>query len=128
VADDYDRYVNINLPHSRTVIQRIGRMLSFLGAFRGGGNGGAPALHIAFAALEKEAAPYDEDPALKAAIAAADGLAVRARALVAAILETPLRSDRLGQHVRNLFECLGLAAEGAELSLQCGERPDSLLR
>ena len=128
VADDYDRYVNLNLPHARTVIQRIGRMLEFLGAFGEGGNGGAPALHTAFAALEKEAAPYDEDPALQAAVAAADALAVHARALVAALLETPLRSDRLGQHVRNLFECLGLAAEGAELSLRCGERPDSPLR
>jgi len=38
------------------------------------------------------------------------------------------QGDRLGQSVRNLFECLGLAEEGAELSLRCGERPDSLLR
>ena len=128
VADDYDRYVNINLPHARTVIHRIGRMLEFLGAFREGDNGGALALHAAFVALEKEAEPYDEDPAEQAAVAAADGLAARARVLVAAILETPLRSDRLGQHVRNLFECLGLAEEGAELSLRCGERPDSPLR
>src|SRR5262245_39321891 len=105
----------MNLPHSRTVIHRIGRMLEFLGAFREGEDGGALVLHAAFQALEKEAEPYDEDPAQGAAVAAADLLAVRARALVAAILETPLRSDRLGQHVRNLFECLGLAAEGAEL-------------
>ena len=118
----------MNLPHSRTVIQRIGRMLEFLGAFREGANGGASALQAAFAVLEKEAAPYDEDPALQAAVAAADGLAARARTLVGAILETPLRGDRLGQHVRNLFECLGLAAEGADLALQCGERPDSPLR
>src|SRR5262245_51725359 len=103
-------------------------MLEFLGAFREGSNGGPPALHAAFLALEKEAAPYDEDPAQEAAVAAADRLALRARALVAAILDTTLRSDRLGQHVRNLFECLGLAAEGAELSLRCGEGPDSPLR
>jgi hypothetical protein len=30
--------------------------------------------------------------------------------------------------VRNLFECLGLAEEGAEASLKCGERPNSPLR
>jgi hypothetical protein len=47
---------------------------------------------------------------------------------VGAILATPCRSDRLGQHVRNLFECLGLAEEGAQLSLKCGERPDSPMR
>lgn len=32
------------------------------------------------------------------------------------------------QNVRNLFECLGLADEGATLALSCGERPDSPLR
>lgn len=128
MPDSYERYVNINLPHSRTVIQRIGRTLEFLGAFREATNGGANALHAAFEALEEDAAPFDDDPALEAAIAAADLLAGRARTVVAAILETPVRSDRLGQHVRNLFECLGLAAEGAELSLRCGERPDSPLR
>ena len=45
-----------------------------------------------------------------------------------AIVETPVRNDRLGQNVRNLFECLGLAEEGRTLSLVCGERPDSALR
>jgi hypothetical protein len=127
VSDSYERYVNINLPHSRTVIHRIGRMLDFLGALREDAQGG-PALRSAFEALERDAEPYDEDPALEAAVSAADALAVRARALVAALVDTPVRSDRLGQHVRNLFECLALAEEGAELSLKCGERPDSPLR
>ena len=54
--------------------------------------------------------------------------AVLARALVEAILASPTRGDRLGQNVRNLFECLGLPEEGAELALQCGESPDSPLR
>jgi hypothetical protein len=127
MSDPYARYVNINLPHSRTVVQRIGRMLEFLGAFRPDARGG-PALQSAFEALERDAEPYDEDPALEAAVGAADALAVRARALVDALVETPVRSDRLGQHVRNLFECLALAEEGAELSLRVGERPDSPLR
>ena len=127
MSDLYERYVHINLPHSRAVLARIGRMLEFLGAFSPEAPGGA-ALDAAFQGLARAAEPYDEDPALAPAVEAADGLAVRARALVGALLETPLRSDRLGQHVRNLFECLGLAEEGAELSLQCGERPDSLMR
>ena len=59
---------------------------------------------------------------------AADAAASAGRRLVDAILETPWRSDRLGQHVRNLFECLGAPDEGATLSLQCGERPDSPMR
>jgi hypothetical protein len=127
MADPYERYVNINLPHSRTVLARIGRMLEFLDAFAEDARGG-PALHAAFQALERETEPHDEDPALAAAIAAADALAERARTFVEALLQTPVRSDRLGQHVRNLFECLGLPEEGAELSLRCGEKPDSLMR
>jgi hypothetical protein len=128
MSDAYQRYVSINLPHSRAVINRIGRTLEFLGAFREEANGGALVLHGAFDALEREAAPWDEDPAQDVAVAAADAVAGRARDVVAAILETSVRSDRLGQHVRNLFECLGLAEEGAELSLRCGERPDSPMR
>ena len=127
MADAYERYVHINLPHSRTVLARIGRMLELLDAFEEDEAGG-PALHAAFRAIESQAEPFDEDPALAAAVDAADALAGRARGLVAALLDTPVRSDRLGQHVRNLFECLGLPEEGAELSLQCGEKPDSLMR
>jgi len=128
MADAYQRYVQINLPHARTVIQRVGRTLDFQGAFRPETAGGATGVRPAFDALESAAAPFDDDPGLEVAIEAADALAGRARALVAAILETPVRSDRLGQHVRNLFECLGLGEEGATLSLQCGERPDSPMR
>jgi hypothetical protein len=130
MADDaaYRRYVNINLPHARTIVQRIGRSLEALGAFGEGSNGGAQGLHAAFGRLESEIEPFEEDPVQDAAIKAADAVAERARTLVAAILETPTRGDRLGQHVRNLFECLGLAEEGASLSLRCGERPDSPMR
>lgn len=127
MPDAYERYVHINLPHARTVLARIGRMLEFVGALGAEAPGG-PGLHAAFQALERAVEPYDEDPAPAAAIAAADALAENARALVAALLATPVRSDRLGQHVRNLFECLGLAEQGAELALQCGEKPDSMMR
>lgn len=127
MSDPYERYVHINLPHSRTVLARIGRMLEFVGAFSPEAPGG-PALHAAFQGLARAAEPYEEDPALAPAVEAADALAVRARGLVGALLETPVRSDRLGQHVRNLFECLGLPEEGAELSLRCGEDPGSLMR
>ena len=126
--EDYQRYVRINLPHARTIAARVGRTLEALGAFGEGGNGGALALHGAFDALEQCLRAFDEDPPPEEALASADAAAQRARVLVDAILETPSRSDRLGQHVRNLFECLGLAEEGATLSLLCGERPDSPLR
>jgi hypothetical protein len=126
--EDYRRWVRINLPHARTVARRIGRTLEALGAFGERDDGHAAHLLAAYDALERELGGFDEDPPAEEALRASDHVAGRARALVEAILATPARSDRLGQHVRNLFECLGLAEEGAELSLRCGERPDSPLR
>jgi hypothetical protein len=126
--EHYRRYVRINLPHARTIVQRIGRSLEALGAFGEGGNGGAFGLHAAFERLEQELRGFDDDPPAERALSAADAAAERARELVRAILLTPARGDRLGQHVRNLFECLGLAEEGRELALRCGERADSPLR
>lgn len=124
----YRRYVHINLPHARTIVSRIGRTLEALGAFGETGNGGAFALLAAYDALEATVRDFDEDPPLEDALRSADDVAVRGRALVEAILGTSCRADRLGQSVRNLFECLGLPGEGAELALGCGERPDSPLR
>lgn len=126
--EDYRRYVNLNLPHARTIIARIWRSLEALGAFNATGNGAGTVIGLALEALEEEARPYEEDPPFEQALAAADAIARRARALVEAILATPARGDRLGQHVRNLFECLGLPEEGAARSLECGERADSPLR
>lgn len=126
--EDLKRYAHINLPHSRTIVQRIGRSLEALGAFGEAGDGGAHALHRALEELERAVREFEVDPPPAEALRAADEAAGRGRALVAAILETPCRGDRLGQHVRNLFECLGLAEEGASLSLRCGERPDSPMR
>src|SRR5688500_660661 len=42
------------------------------------------------------------------------------RRLVAALEESGIRGDRLGQYVRNLFECLALGEEGARISLRAG--------
>jgi hypothetical protein len=124
----YRRYAWINQPHARTILERIGRSLEALNAFGESGNGGASQLRARYALLEAELRPHDEDPALEQAIQAADAAAILGRDLVSAIIEKGCRSDRLGQSVRNLFECLGLAEEGARLSLECGERPDSPLR
>ena len=124
----YRRYVRINLPHARTLVDRLGRSLENLGAFGEAGNGGALGLHRSYQALEQEVRPFDDDPRQDEALSAADAVAARVREVVRHVLETPVRGDRLGQIVRNLFECLGLPEEGATVSLQCGERPDSPLR
>jgi hypothetical protein len=126
--EDYQRWVRLNLPHARTVAQRIGRSLETLGPFGESSNGDPGAVSSAFDALEQRLRGYDEDPPAEEALQAADEAAALARVLVEAILETPARGDRLGQSVRNLFECLGLPEEGARLALLCGEREDSPLR
>ena len=126
--EDYQRWVRLNLPHARTIAHRVGRSLEALGAFGEAGNGHAAPLADAYDRLEQRLRGFDEDPPAAEAFRAADEAAALGRALVEAILATPARGDRLGQHVRNLFECLGLPEEGAELALLCGERPDSPLR
>jgi len=127
-SEDRRRYAWINLPHARTVLERIARSLEALGGFGEAGNGDRGRVHATLTELETELAAHPEDPPLDAAVHAADDVAEHARRLVEAILETSCRGERLGQHVRNLFECLGLAEEGARLALNCGERPDSPLR
>ena len=57
-----------------------------------------------------------------------DEAAAQTRQLVEHMVEANLVSDRLGQLVRNLFECLELGEEGAEISLRAGENPNSLQR
>jgi hypothetical protein len=120
----YARYVAINLPHARTIVSRIGRTLEAMGA---PGDEADP-LRGPLEELERELQDYEEDPPAREALLAADAAANRGRFFVAALLQTSFRGDRLGRHVRNLFECLGLAHEGATLSLECGEDPSSLLR
>lgn len=50
------------------------------------------------------------------------------RFLVTQLEKFRLRDDRIGQCIRNLFECLALGQEGAILSLRAGENPQSLQR
>lgn len=50
------------------------------------------------------------------------------RVLVSEIAAAGVGGDRIGQCVRNLFECLERGEEGARLSLLAGEDPCSLLR
>ena len=123
----YCRYVRINLPHAHSIAGRIARTLEVLGAFGEGGNG-IGALRAVWTRLEEALAGFADDPPFEEAVRRADEMAVLARDLVDAIVVRQLRNERLGQHVRNLFECLGLAEEGAELGLRCGEPADSLLR
>jgi hypothetical protein len=62
------------------------------------------------------------------AMAVRDEAAEMGRQLVDAMEAAHVSGDRLGQLVRNLFECLELGEEGAQISLRAGENPNSLQR
>lgn len=70
----------------------------------------------------------DENPPEVEGLIARDEAAELGRALVAQLEAANVRGDRLGQLVRNLFECLELGEEGAAISLRAGENPASLQR
>ena len=70
----------------------------------------------------------DHNPADAEAMQIRDEAAVLGRALVDEIEANHIAGDRLGQYVRNLFECLELGEEGAAISLRAGENPGSLQR
>lgn len=127
--DDLDpetRAAWINLPHARTIAERIERQLEILRVLDGEGS---RRLNAATIALRNSLEPWMEDAPSTTAAASADPIVELARELVAAIVDSErARSDRLGQCVRNLFECLGLPNEGARVGLECGERPDSPMR
>ena len=116
----------INLPHARTVAERIERQLEILRVLDGEGS---KRLNTAAIAVRNSLEPWVEDADPSTAAESADPIVDLARDLVKAIVDDErARSDRLGQCVRNLFECLGLPNEGRRVSLACGESPDSLMR
>lgn len=116
----------INLPHARTIAERIERQLEILRVLDGEGSKKLNALVVS---MRNKLEPWVEDADPEAAAISADPIVDLARELVEAIVDDErARSDRLGQCVRNLFECLGLPNEGRRVSLACGESPDSLMR
>jgi hypothetical protein len=70
----------------------------------------------------------DENPVEAEGIVVRDEAAAIARELVDRIVESGTGGDRIGQYIRNLFECLELGVEGSEISLRAGENPGSLQR
>ena len=116
----------INLPHARTIAERIERQLEILRVIDGEGS---EPLNRAVVAVRSVLEPWIEDADPETAAASADPIANLAWELVTAIVnDERARGDRLGQCVRNLFECLGLPNEGRRVSLACGEDPNSLMR
>ncbi len=115
--------IPLNLPHAGTLAGRIvyhlsprvsdpdvmgtaERLVALLGPYRQAG----------------------ENPPQEEARRVVEEAAALARTLVDGIERLKAGHDRLGQVIRNLFECLELGEEGAIISLRAGENPDSVLR
>lgn len=120
--------VALNLPHAATVARRLSRRVEARSAASGAGATEALALAESlvellapFEGCETEPSPEEATPVVEKALSTG-------RSLVEEVERLGLGEDRLGQCVRNLFECLGRGEEGAEISLRAGENPRSLLR
>jgi hypothetical protein len=113
----------LNLPHAATIAHRI------LYHVRNG-KGSADALARVGELIEllEPWRDQEENGANDEAERVRQTAAMLGRLIVEEVEGSSCRSDRLGQAVRNLFECLGLGAEGAEISLRAGENPNSTLR
>lgn len=118
--------IPINIPHARTIAQRIESRLSPVFSR---GDLDTVELEDVLSTLTETLNPFDEenDPG-EDCEAVRHAAAAVARRLVDEVEDLGVGNDRLGQAVRNLFECLGFASEGAELSLRAGENPNSLMR
>lgn len=116
----------LNLPHAATIAHRLRRLLERVG----GESPDAPP-HATALALWTLLGGYrerGENPHREEAELAVEQAASLGRRLVEELEARGWRDDRLGQTVRNLFECLERGEEGAELSLRAGEDPRSPLR
>jgi hypothetical protein len=119
--------VPVNLPHAATVSKRIQRRLWMMG-FTEREDG--EHLMALIQELCDRVAHYEgaNDPPDDVARSVCDDAARIGRSVVDEIERRGIGEDRLGQMIRNLFECLGKGEEGAEISLRAGEDPNSLMR
>ncbi|AOS46058.1 hypothetical protein Verru16b_03153 [Lacunisphaera limnophila] len=116
--------VPLNLPHAGRIARRLVTYLH-----RDGHH--ATAAAATAVALVERLDPYfesEENPPLIHVEAVRAEVAALARHFVEQVELDALGHDRLGQAVRNLFECLELGREGAALSLRAGEDPGSMQR
>lgn len=117
--------VPLNLPHAATVAQRIVQRIDQRASESDASDARLVASELADF-LSQYRVLGDPNPA-EAMIVQADALD-QARNLVGLIQVEDIGGDRLGQAIRNLFECLGAGEEGADRGLEAGEDPNSLQR
>ena len=120
--------IPLDLPHAGRM---AGRIVELLERHAEANGVAADAVLDVAEALDRLLFPYtaqDENPEHSEALAVRDRAADLGRRLVDALEAAGIAGDRLGQFVRNLFECLELGEEGARISLRAGENPASLQR
>lgn len=120
--------IPLDLPHAGRLADRI---LSLLERYLAEKGMDAPDVIDAADRLSNLLFRYsgdDDNPDQAEAMRVREEAAVLARELVDVTSGAGIAFDRFGQYVRNLFECLELGKEGAEISLRAGENPDSLQR
>jgi hypothetical protein len=118
----------LDLPHAGRV---AGRILELLERHCEEHGIDAPEVFDAAERLDAMLFKYveeDENPSEVEGKEAVGKAAALGRQLVDALEAAKIHGDRLGQYVRNLFECLELGEEGARISLRAGENPDSVQR
>jgi hypothetical protein len=120
--------VALNLPHAGRIARRIVRLLPEPPAAGRADAARAMDLAVALVQILDPWMDADENPPARQAGALRDRVAALGRELVDHIERAGIGHDRLGQCVRNFFECLELGLEGADISLRAGEDPRSLQR
>lgn len=120
--------IPLDLPHAGRLADRI---LSLLERQMEETGVSAPAVLDAADRLSNLLFRYsddDDNPGQDEASRVREEAAAVGRELVDAAEAAGVHSDRFGQYVRNLFECLEMGEEGAAIALRAGENPDSLQR
>jgi len=116
--------VPLNLPHAGRVARRL---VTYLHR-DGHESTAAAATAVELVDLLDPYYESDENPARAVGERVREQAAQLGRRFVDQIELDALGHDRLGQAVRNLFECLELGREGAAISLRAGEDPASMQR
>lgn len=124
--------VPLNIPHAATISRRIGYHLERVFSVHPEVHAGKRVELLLLAQeLQEFMEPYrmeEDNPLPDESARIVTSAAERARKIVAGVEALQVGDDRLGQTVRNFFECLELGEEGARISLRAGENPDSALR
>jgi len=117
--------VDINLPHGRTVANRLISSLDASGVLE---LEHGPEIYDLLRAVSSVLSAFPEDPSDFVGATVAEASALLLRTVVIRLKESEVDDSQIGRHVRNLFECLGMGEEGARLAIEVGEDPASPLR